>query len=41
MIHVDSKMNSISAKHLLSVIKELARRAGKGDIQIDIEKKKK
>jgi len=41
MIHVDSRMNSISVKHLLSVIRELARRAGKGEIQIDIEKKKK
>jgi hypothetical protein len=41
LIRADTKMNSISVKHLLSVIRELARRASKGEIKIDYEKKKK
>lgn len=40
LIQADPRMNSISVKHLLSVIRELARRAGKGGIQIDYENTK-
>jgi len=36
-IQADKKMNSISVKHLLSVIRELARRASKGDIEIEYQ----
>lgn len=40
-ILVDEKKNSISVKQLLSVIKEIAKRAGSGDIKLDFEKKEK
>lgn len=41
MIKADEKKNSISVKHLLSVIRELARRASKGDIEIEFEGKER
>lgn len=37
LIQVDPVMNTISVKHLLSVIRELARRTGEGDIRIEFE----
>ena len=40
-IKADEKMNSISVKHLLSVIRELARRASQGGIEIEFEDKNK
>lgn len=39
LIQADPEKNSISVKHLLSVIRELARRASEGGIEIDYEKK--
>ncbi len=36
-IKADERQNSITIKHLLSVIRELARRASRGDIEIDFE----
>ncbi|MGI9553960.1 MAG: hypothetical protein ACR2NC_03460 [Thermodesulfobacteriota bacterium] len=36
-IEADKKRNSITVKHLLSVIRELARRASRGDIEIDYQ----
>jgi len=36
-IKADDKKNSITVKHLLAVIRELARRASKGDIEIEYQ----
>ncbi len=36
-IKADERQNSITIKHLLSVIRELARRASRGDIEIDYQ----
>ena len=35
LIRTDSEKNSISVKHLLSVIREIARRSSTGGIKID------
>lgn len=36
-IKADEKMNSITVKHLFAVIRELARRASRGDVEIDFQ----
>ncbi len=36
-IKVDDRQNSITVKHLFSVIRELARRASRGDVEIDFQ----
>ena len=36
-IKVDDRQNSITVKHLFSVIRELARRASRGDVEIDYQ----
>jgi len=36
-IQADKKQNSITVKHLFSVIRELARRASRGDVEIDFQ----
>ena len=36
-IQVDKRQNSITVKHLFSVIRELARRASRGDVEIDFQ----
>jgi hypothetical protein len=39
-ISVDPRRNTISLAHLLSVIREISKRASEGQLQIDLEKKR-